>query len=132
MCLDEFIDMMTRSDLVDENFGQREIGPLWNVSMMTSKDEITSERHLNMNFVEFLEALARCADKFKVENMHDYFPEYKAKNKYKLDKKLETIIIELIRANMSEKQYNYAFNKYKDTVEKELTNPKATKFARKP
>ena len=61
--------------------------------MMTNKAELESERHLNMTFVEFLEALARVADKFDMENMEDYFPEYEAKNPFGLDKKLESTLI---------------------------------------
>jgi len=32
MCLEEFVDMMNAAGLVDDNFGQRQIGPLWNLS----------------------------------------------------------------------------------------------------
>ena len=76
MSLEEFIDMMSDSGLVDENFGIREIGPLWSLSMMTNKHELESDRHLNMSFVEFLEALSRCADKFNLKHLEDPFPEF--------------------------------------------------------
>jgi hypothetical protein len=79
MSLDEFIDMFDKGHLIDENFGQREIGVLFNVSMMTNKYELESEKHLNMTFVEFLEAIARCADKFENGVLRNFVPEMKAK-----------------------------------------------------
>ena len=66
MSLEEFVDMFAKAELLDENFGYREIGPLFNQSMMTQKNEIESDRHLNMTFVEFIECLGRCADKFEL------------------------------------------------------------------
>ena len=69
MSLDEFIEMFSKSNLIDDHFGQREIGPLWNLSQQTNKNETEKETHLNMTFLEFLEALARCADKFELEHM---------------------------------------------------------------
>ena len=35
MSLDEFIELITSSGVVDDTFGSREIGPLFNLSMMT-------------------------------------------------------------------------------------------------
>ena len=37
--------------------------------MMTQVDEINNERHLNMNFTEFIEAIARVADKLNLPNV---------------------------------------------------------------
>ena len=51
------------SGVCDDNFGAREIGPLYNLAMQTSLDEINSTRHMDMRFNEFVEALARVADK---------------------------------------------------------------------
>ena len=85
--------MLSDAELLNENFGNREAGPLWNVSKMTNPDELGNEKHLNMNFVEFLEAMARVADKFKLENLKDHFPEMKPKSPSGLDKKLESTLI---------------------------------------
>lgn len=41
---------------------------------MTRLDELSSEKHINMSFVEFLEALARIADKANFE------PQIRAQN----------------------------------------------------
>jgi hypothetical protein len=103
MCLDEFETLLGDAKLLNEFFGNREAGPQFNLSMMTNKDELNNEKHLNMTFVEFLEALARVADKFDIANLQDYFPEYKAKSPYLLDKKLESTVINLINALVPDK-----------------------------
>jgi hypothetical protein len=63
MSMSEFIDLVTATKVVDDNFGAREIGILFNLSMMTQVDEINRARHIKMYFVEFLEAIARVADR---------------------------------------------------------------------
>lgn len=63
MSMQEFIDMVTATKVVDDTFGAREIGVIYNVSMMTQVDEINKERHTRMQFVEFVEALSRVADR---------------------------------------------------------------------
>jgi hypothetical protein len=35
MCLEEFVDLISTSGVVDDKFGEREISPLFNISMMT-------------------------------------------------------------------------------------------------
>jgi hypothetical protein len=35
MSLEEFVSLVTESGVVDDNFGAREIGPQYNLSMMT-------------------------------------------------------------------------------------------------
>ena len=35
MSMNEFIDLVTRSGVVDDTFGAREIGVIYNLSMMT-------------------------------------------------------------------------------------------------
>ena len=89
--------------MIDENFGNREAGPLFNVSLMTNRRELETEKHLNMTFVEFLESLARVADKLSLSNLEDHFPEYKSKNSYNLDKKLESVCILMIKNILPEK-----------------------------
>ena len=131
MCLDEFVDIFMVAGLVDDTFGLRQIGPDFNLSMQTVKDELKVETHLNMFFVEFLECLARCADKFKMGNLVDHFPDYKSRNPYELDKKTECLIVVLLEKHLPPKQFEAIYKKYKETVEAELKNPKATKFAKR-
>ena len=49
MCLDEFIEMINMSGIISDTFGSREIGPLFNLSMMTQKNELDFDRHFSMN-----------------------------------------------------------------------------------
>ena len=41
--------------------------------MMTQVDEINNDRHLNMNFTEFIEAICRVADKLSFPNVLEEF-----------------------------------------------------------
>ena len=120
MALEEFEAMMTEAGFVDEHFGVREIGPLFNISMMTNLRESDTDRHLNMTFIEFLEAVARCADKFELMFLEDQFPNYKSKNPFKLDKKLECICLKLMQTFLPPKVFESVFKTYKDLVELEL------------
>ena len=61
--LNQFIEIVVKSNVIDDNFGEREIGPLFGLSMMTQVDEIYSTRHINMQFIEFVEAVARVAER---------------------------------------------------------------------
>ena len=63
MSLNEFNEFVARSGVVDETFSTRDIGTIFNLSMMTQVDEIHSERHLQMQFLEFVEAICRIADR---------------------------------------------------------------------
>ena len=61
--LNSFIELVTMSGVCDDNFGAREIGPLFNLAMQTQVNEIEQTRHMEMNLIEFVEGLARIADK---------------------------------------------------------------------
>ena len=61
--MNEFVDLVVVTGCVDDSFGSRDIGTLYNLSVMTQVDEIHSDRHLQMRFVEFVEAICRVADK---------------------------------------------------------------------
>ena len=58
--------------MCDDNFGAREIGPLFNLSVQTKVDEIRSTRHMDMIYLEFVECLARIADKAIHHNTVDF------------------------------------------------------------
>jgi hypothetical protein len=64
--MNEFIDLVTKSGVIDDNFGAREIGVLFGLAMMTQIDEISKERNYQMQFLEFLEAFARVADRVMI------------------------------------------------------------------
>ena len=53
--------------------------------MMTRVDELSSEQHVNMTLVEFLEALARLADKM------DFGAQIRAANALRISRRRETL-----------------------------------------
>ena len=63
MCSDEFIKLIGDSGVISDYFGAKDVGIVFNLSMMTQVNESTSERHLRMSYDEFIEAVARIADK---------------------------------------------------------------------
>jgi hypothetical protein len=67
----EFTELIEQSGIVNDFFTFKEILPVWNLSMMTQKDEINSDKHLNMNFSEFTEAVCRIAFKLSVPHILD-------------------------------------------------------------
>ena len=96
MTLDNFTKLCM--DLIDKDFPVKEIPVIFNVSMRLVKDEINSDKHYNMLFPEFLEALCRFIDKLSpIPNNED--PSKWNMNKRKsqsLFAKLETMIPRLI------------------------------------
>jgi hypothetical protein len=71
MCMGEFIDLITNSGVIDDNFGAREIGTIYNLAMMTQVNEIEYDRHYEMSLIEFIEAISRVADRVISENTLD-------------------------------------------------------------
>ena len=62
MCLEEFQEICANAHLLTDTFTTREIDICFNLAMMTQVNELDYDRHFQMNFVEFLEALGRAAD----------------------------------------------------------------------
>jgi hypothetical protein len=58
---DEFLKIFQEAHLINDTFCERDVNIAFYHSMMTQIDEVNSERHMRMAFVEFLEGLARCA-----------------------------------------------------------------------
>ena len=46
MSMNEFVNLIVSAGVAEEKFGARDIGTLFNISIMTQVDEIHSERHL--------------------------------------------------------------------------------------
>jgi len=65
--------------------------------MMTQVDELDKSRFMEMCLVEFIEALVRVADKVPKENLTDYYPIHVSVSPWYLDKKIESLVINLIR-----------------------------------
>lgn len=62
MAASEFQKIWEDSNLQNERFANRDINVCFNLAMQTRVDEINSDKHLKMSFIEFLEALARAAN----------------------------------------------------------------------
>jgi hypothetical protein len=69
--------------------------------MMTNRNELESEKHLTMTFVEFLEALTRVAD--CLEDLEDQFEEWKPKHPNRLDKKIESALLKIMKMLLNDK-----------------------------
>lgn len=61
--LDELKRLCTDCDLYAEGFQDREIAIAFNNSVMIQVDEVNYDRHLQLYFVEFIEAFGRIAEK---------------------------------------------------------------------
>ena len=59
MSLQEFTDLCNAAKLNNDSFTSREVNFAFNLAMMTQVDELDLDRHCQMTFVEFLEALGR-------------------------------------------------------------------------
>ena len=82
--------------------------------MMTQVNEINGDKHLNMNFIEFIEAICRVAEKLAIPNLceDDEPPEEwsNADNMKKWDKKpfhekIEAFLLILAKNCVNEKFY---------------------------
>lgn len=62
MAFDEFLNIFTESNLMNDQFPERDVITSFNLSIMTQVDELHFDRHMKMQFVEFLEAIARAAE----------------------------------------------------------------------
>lgn len=69
MNLTEFADLIAESGALNESLTRGEIYPLWNLSIMTQVDEINSDKHLQMGFTEFVEAICRVANRLVIPNL---------------------------------------------------------------
>ena len=62
--------MIEDAGLLSEYLAIKDIYPIWNLSMFTQIDEINNDRHMNMTFAEFTEAICRIADKLAIPNLY--------------------------------------------------------------
>ena len=69
MCCLEFEQLISEANVLSDKFGVKQLSILFNLSMMTQVEEVESERHINMTFVEFLEALVRVAERLEIPNL---------------------------------------------------------------
>ena len=64
MSLEEFNNLVSAMDLVTDGLGERDATLYYSLGMMTQVDELSNDRIFQMQYIEFLEAFARAADKF--------------------------------------------------------------------
>lgn len=65
MTIRENEDLWKTFNLYEDNIlVDRDINVSFTMAMMTQIDELNNDRHIQMNFVEFLEAFSRIAEKF--------------------------------------------------------------------
>jgi len=127
MSLSEFNDCIINSNCLSGNFGAKTIGSMYSLAMMTQVDEIDKDKHINMVFIEFIEAIVRTSDKTEIPHCvidefswgeSDILPEMRdtyAKRESVI--KLESFIMFLIRGNLS----YAAYTKYLNTLEEYKT-----------
>ena len=105
--MEEFIMMIADGAVVDENFGSREIGILYNSSMFTQVDEIDEDRHMKMALDEFLDALGRVADRLAINSPYDTVKQEKEElaalpTYIKLKNLIETLLKRTLRKDFVE------------------------------
>jgi len=64
MSLEEFNGLVSSMDLLTDGLGERDATLYYSLAMMTQVDELGSDRIFQMQYIEFVEALARAADKY--------------------------------------------------------------------
>ena len=89
MSIDEFTAMIANSGILEsKSMGSGDIGSLFNISMMTQVKELESARHMEMNFLEFVEAICRVA--FKLNDFPEKYLPNKLMNSLMPNKKKTT------------------------------------------
>ena len=138
MSLEELIALFEKAGLFGGSFGQAEMSIPFNLSMMTNKNELLNDKHINMGFVEFLEVLARICEHYKLDKLKEMLlqrnievPDYKAKQKSGLDRKVESIVLMMMQSELKGKAYKSAYDNYIKLLTVELENPGTFKIKRK-
>mmetsp|Transcript_4556 Transcript_4556/g.3830 ORF Transcript_4556/g.3830 Transcript_4556/m.3830 type:complete len:190 (+) Transcript_4556:590-1159(+) len=67
MTTDELEAIFADANLINDQLVSRDIAVYFNLAMMTQVDELNKDRHLRMNFIEFLEAFARCSSQISYD-----------------------------------------------------------------
>ncbi len=138
MSSDEFLDLIEVIGVISDHFGQREILPIFNCSMMTQKDELGSDRHINMTLIEFIEALGRLSSKINapipfeymklmLEEINDENPDLMKETP--LHYLIESLIVLMIK-NCCSKDYRDTFlDNMEKYYEDQYNAPKRLKYA---
>lgn len=61
--LKDFMLFISRAELITDFLIDKDVHLIFNLCIAIQVDELTEDRHMRMNFIEFVEALARLAEK---------------------------------------------------------------------
>ena len=128
MSLDEFNEMLGMTGVLDESIVSRDISSLFNQSMMTQKNELDFDRHFNMTPVEMIEALGRIADKLPNHNLPDFWPDMPCFNKFRLEKKIESLLMLLMQRALPKNKAEHLEKGVKKAYDEELNDPVKNKY----
>lgn len=95
--------------------------------MMTQKNELDFDRHFNMTPVEMIEAIGRIADKINFP-LPDYKPEMPCLNRYRLDKKIESLLFMLMQRALPKSLSEQLEKGVKKAYDEELNDPVKKRF----
>ena len=71
MSLKEFENIITNCKVYTENFGSKNVSLYYTLAMMTRVDEVEEDKHINMTFTEFIEAVGRVSEQLEVPHPVD-------------------------------------------------------------
>lgn len=71
MMVDEFQKFFVTTGLISNTFVERDIFISYNNAMMTQVDEISKEKHIKGNLIEFIEAFCRACEKLSLPPLND-------------------------------------------------------------
>ena len=91
MCLDEFITMLADYGITDAMLTSRDINMAFGQSIMTSIGEFDGNKHLQLNFIEFIETLGRAAHKINIGGRKLSDDKLHPKLKFMLEKMIATM-----------------------------------------
>jgi hypothetical protein len=76
LSFNEFKEFLLKLMIYPELLQEKEAMLLYNLSMMTQVDEVSQDRHIRMGFIEFVELLARLAERLSPVPMEEEFDKW--------------------------------------------------------
>jgi hypothetical protein len=111
MSIQEFIAMLSEAGQINDVFTERDAAISFNLAKITEVDEINYDKHMKLYFLEFLEALSRCADIMSLPppNSHEEEWPLEARKEQTLAQKLENLLPLLLKICKKEFIEKYKF-----------------------
>ncbi|EAR90532.2 hypothetical protein TTHERM_00120780 (macronuclear) [Tetrahymena thermophila SB210] len=128
MSINEFIDMVKNYNLLDDFLTERDILLAFNLAMMTQVDELNNDRFIQMTFVEFLEAIARLADKKcmlplgTVDGSYNLQERQQVRLEFKLESLLDLIKQRIIQQNKDKQKQSINIKEKQQNEEQEIVH----------